>query len=74
MVKKKENLKGLGAKYGSTLRKRYTRVYVMLKSKRECPSCSSLRFRRVASGIWRCGKCGYTQAGGAYDVSQESRK
>ncbi len=74
MAKKKESLKGLGAKYGSTLRKRYTRVYVTLKSKRECPSCSSKRFRRKASGIWRCFRCGYTVAGGAYDVSQEARQ
>jgi large subunit ribosomal protein L37Ae len=74
MAKKKETLKGLGAKYGSTLRKRYTRIYVTLKSRRECPSCSSQKFKRIASGIWKCGKCGYTVAGGAYEVSQEARK
>ncbi|MDA4118951.1 MAG: 50S ribosomal protein L37 [Thaumarchaeota archaeon] len=64
-----KSLKGLGARYGGTLRKRYTKVFRTLKSKKECPSCSSMRLKRVASGIWKCGSCGYTVAGGAYDVS-----
>lgn len=72
MPKQKESIKGLGAKYGSTLRKRYTRVYLTLKAKRKCPSCSSSRFKRAAAGIWKCGKCGYEVAGGAYDVTQET--
>ncbi len=65
---KGKSLRGLGAKYGGTLRKRYTNVYRTLKAKKECPSCSSLKLKRVASGIWRCSLCGYTVAGGAYDA------
>ncbi len=74
MPRSKENVKGLGAKYGSTLRKRYSRVYGGLKAARQCPSCSSMRLARVASGIWRCKSCGYTVAGGAYDLAQAKAK
>ena len=63
-------LKGLGAKYGGTLRKRYARIYRGLKTARECPSCSSMKLKRQASGIWTCGSCGYSVAGGAYELSQ----
>ncbi|MDV3277247.1 MAG: 50S ribosomal protein L37 [Nitrososphaerales archaeon] len=72
MPKVKENVRGLGAKYGGTLRKRYARIHRTLKAARECPSCSSMKLRRSASGIWRCGSCGYTVAGGAYDLSQKT--
>lgn len=61
--------KGLGAKYGGTLRKRYSNIYRTLKAKKECPSCSNMRLRRVSSGIWKCASCGYTVAGGAYDFT-----
>ncbi len=64
-----KSIRGLGAKYGGTLRKRYSNVYRTLKAKKECPACSSMKLRRVASGIWRCSLCGYTVAGGAYDAS-----
>ena len=65
---KKENVRGLGAKYGGTLRKRYSRVFVVLKEARECPSCSSMKLRRASSGVWKCGSCNYTVAGGAFDL------
>ena len=69
MPKAKESLRGLGAKYGGTVRKRYARIYRTLKTARECPSCSSMRLRRQASGIWKCGSCGHVMTGGAYDVA-----
>jgi large subunit ribosomal protein L37Ae len=72
--KAKENLRGLGAKYGGTLRKRYARVFRTLKQARECPSCSSMRLSRTSSGIWKCKSCGYTVAGGAYTLAQASKK
>lgn len=71
MVKRREgreSLKGLGVKYGATLRRRYTNVYKVLKMRRVCPKCGSLRFKRVVIGIWQCQKCHYTVAGGAYEI------
>lgn len=65
---KGKSLRGLGAKYGGTLRKRYSKVFRTLKAKKECPSCSSMKLKRVASGIWKCSLCDYTVAGGAYDA------
>ncbi len=70
MPRGSQSVKGLGAKYGGTLRKRYARIYRTLKAARECPSCASMKLRRQASGIWKCNSCGYVVAGGAYDLSQ----
>ena len=68
MAKKKGYLKGLGARYGIKLRKKYSIVHKVLKSKRKCPECGSLQFVRQAVGIWSCKKCGFKIAGYAYDV------
>jgi large subunit ribosomal protein L37Ae len=64
-------LKGLGIKFGATVRKRYGKVYRTLHMKRRCPSCGSQRFGRVALGIWRCPKCNFKIASGAYDIDLE---
>lgn len=64
----KKSLRGLHQKYGATLRSRYTASYITLKQKRKCPKCGSSQFRRKALGIWKCFKCQYTVAGGAYDL------
>lgn len=70
MPKQKESIRGLGAKYGGTLRKRYARIFRTLKQARECPECSSMKLARTSSGIWKCKSCGFTVAGGAYDLAQ----
>ena len=68
MAKKKGYLKGLGARYGIKIRKKYSIVHRILKSKRKCPECGSLRFGRQDVGIWSCKKCGFKIAGLAYDI------
>ncbi len=65
----KAALKGLGQKYGSTVRKQYSRVFRTLKQKRSCPECGSMKFKRENAGIWLCNMCGFKVAGGAYDVA-----
>ncbi|HSA98312.1 MAG TPA: 50S ribosomal protein L37 [Candidatus Nitrosotenuis sp.] len=69
MLKPGGSLIGLGQKYGLKHRKKYTQVHALLKAKRKCPECGSLKFGREAVGIWACKKCGYKVAGTAYDVS-----
>jgi large subunit ribosomal protein L37Ae len=72
MVSRKKGstaLKGLNVKFGATVRKRYGKVYRTLKQKRRCPNCTSLKFKREAIGIWKCSKCEYKVAGGAYDIN-----
>jgi large subunit ribosomal protein L37Ae len=61
----RQGIKGLGAKYGGTLRKR---IFRELKAARECPSCSSMKLARTSSGVWKCKSCGYTVAGGAFEL------
>jgi large subunit ribosomal protein L37Ae len=78
MVKRNKHkisrLKGLGVKYGATVRKRYGMIYRVLKRKRRCPKCGSIKFDRKVQGIWRCSKCNYKVASGTYDVSFEKSK
>ncbi|MCP8323951.1 MAG: 50S ribosomal protein L37 [Candidatus Methylarchaceae archaeon HK02M2] len=66
---KRKGLKGLGTKYGSSLRKKYGRIYTTLKLKRMCPSCGAWKLKRKSLGIWQCRSCGFTMAGRAYDVT-----
>ena len=68
MAKKKGYLKGLGARYGIKIRKQYSLVHKVLKSKRKCPECGSVKFGRQDVGIWSCKKCGFKIAGLAYDI------
>ncbi|MCD6480429.1 50S ribosomal protein L37ae [Candidatus Bathyarchaeota archaeon] len=51
---------------GATLRKRWTRVVSTLRRPHKCPRCSAMKVKRLSVGIWRCRKCGFTFAGGAY--------
>ncbi|KON34293.1 MAG: hypothetical protein AC479_01210 [miscellaneous Crenarchaeota group-6 archaeon AD8-1] len=65
-TKKVGSTRGLGARYGSSVRKRYIKVVTELKKTHKCPNCGFLRVRRKSVGLWKCKKCNYTFAGGAY--------
>jgi large subunit ribosomal protein L37Ae len=65
-MKKVGPTRGLGVRYGSTVRKRYIRVITELKKPHKCPQCGFSRVKRESVGIWKCGKCDFTFAGGAY--------
>lgn len=65
-TKKVGPTRGLGPRYGATVRKRYVKVVTELKKPHTCPQCGFLRVKRVSVGIWKCRKCGFTFAGGAY--------
>jgi large subunit ribosomal protein L37Ae len=65
-MKKVGSTRGLGVRYGSTVRKRYVKVITELKKPHRCPQCGFVRVHRVSVGVWQCGKCNYTYAGGAY--------
>jgi large subunit ribosomal protein L37Ae len=68
-TKKVGPTRGLGARYGSTVRKRYIRATAGLKKAHRCPQCGFVRVKRESVGIWKCRKCDYTFAGGAYRPS-----
>lgn len=65
-TKKVGPTRGLGPRYGSTVRKRYIKIMQELKKPHRCPQCGFSRVKRESVGIWKCGKCGYTYTGGAY--------
>ena len=65
-TKKVGPTRGLGVRYGATVRKRYVKVITELKKPHRCPQCGFVRVRRKSVGVWQCGKCSYTFAGGAY--------
>jgi len=65
-TKKVGMARGLGTRYGSTLRKRYVKVVTEAKRTHRCPQCSAVAVRRESVGVWNCRKCGLTFAGGAY--------
>ena len=67
MPKKNTVLKGLGPRYGIKIRKSFTKVHYLMKSKRKCPECGGSVTRDVV-GIWSCKKCTFKIAGTAYDV------
>ena len=58
--------RGLGARYGGTVRKRYTKILTEMKKPHKCPQCGSESVRRKSVGVWNCRKCGLTFTGGAY--------
>jgi large subunit ribosomal protein L37Ae len=65
-TKKVGPTRGLGPRYGSTVRKRYIKVVTEMKKPHRCPQCGFSRVRRVSVGVWGCRKCGFTFTGGAY--------
>jgi large subunit ribosomal protein L37Ae len=65
-TKKVGPTRGLGVRYGATVRKRYMKVIVELKKPHKCPQCGFVRVHRESVGIWKCKKCSYTFTGGAY--------
>lgn len=67
MVRARDRLtKGLGPRYGFTVRRRYADVLYLRRLKYKCPRCELSSLKRVSVGIWHCAKCDYTFAGGAY--------
>ena len=65
-TKKVGPTRGLGTRYGATVRKRYMKVIAGLKMAHKCPQCGFVKVKRKSVGIWKCGKCEYTFTGGAY--------
>jgi large subunit ribosomal protein L37Ae len=65
-TKKVGMTRGLGTRYGATVRKRYVKVVTEAKKTHKCPQCGSVAVKRQSVGVWNCRKCGFTFSGGAY--------
>jgi large subunit ribosomal protein L37Ae len=55
-----------GARYGVKIRRRAREVLLERSRWHPCPQCNEVAVKRVSSGVWRCRRCDYTFAGGAY--------
>ena len=69
MARKTKTTTQFGAKFGSSVRKKYTKAVTNLRQKRNCPECNSIKFKRIAIGIWACDKCEYKVADSAYETT-----
>jgi large subunit ribosomal protein L37Ae len=65
-TKKVGPTRGLGVRYGATVRKRYVKVITELRKAHRCPQCGFAKVKRESVGVWKCRKCGFTFTGGAY--------
>jgi large subunit ribosomal protein L37Ae len=55
-----------GARYGRVARKRISEIEADMNENHTCPDCGNDTVDRQGTGIWECGRCGYTFAGGTY--------
>ena len=65
-TKKVAMTRGLGTRYGATVRKRYIKILHEAKKIHKCPQCGAEAVKRQSIGVWNCKKCDVTFAGGAY--------
>jgi large subunit ribosomal protein L37Ae len=56
----------MGARYGVKIRRRIKEILAEKSRWHACPRCKHISVKRVSTGIWRCRRCDYTFAGGAY--------
>ena len=56
-----------GARYGVSVRRNAGHALAQKNAKSPCPVWHSRQVTRQAVGIWSCGKCGHTFAGGAWE-------
>jgi len=71
MAKKKlGSVKRFGARYGRRVKHKLAKIEAVQKKKHKCPYCRSLKVKRVAAGIWTCGKCNAKFTGKAYSIKE----
>jgi len=63
--------KKFGPRYGRTMKERFGKIESEQRKKQKCPYCSAVRVKRVALGIWQCGKCKAKFTGKAYSITKK---
>lgn len=58
--------KRFGVRYGSTIKKRVTKVETRQRRKHKCPFCGRFAVKRESVGIFSCKKCKKKFTGKAY--------
>jgi len=64
-------IRRFGTRYGRTLKLKFAKIEAEQRKKHKCPYCNALKVKRVAVGIWNCGKCGTKFTGKAYTISKK---
>lgn len=70
-VEKYGSVKRFGARYGRKIKERFGKIEKEQRKRQKCPYCSALKVKRVAMGIWKCGRCNAKFTGKAYSVSKK---
>ncbi|XP_057621836.1 60S ribosomal protein L37a-like [Chionomys nivalis] len=65
-IKKVRIVGKYGTRYGASLRKMVKKFEISQHAKYTCSFCGKTKIKRRAVGIWRCGSCRKTVAGGAW--------
>lgn len=55
-----------GPRYGRVARRRVSEIEEETNEDHTCPDCGADRVSRTGTGIWECGRCEHTFAGGTY--------
>lgn len=66
--------KRFGARYGRTLREKVAKIESVQRARHKCPYCNYEKVRRLASGIWECGKCNSKFTAKAYSPAIRTLK
>ena len=68
--KKHRAVKRFGARYGRRVRKSVAVIESAKRSSNKCPYCNKKSVKRLATGIWECGKCNAKFTGKAYIIGE----
>ena len=58
-----------GPRYGGLARRQVATIEKVQKAAHPCPKCGQTRVFPEGAGIWKCQKCKFTVAGGAYTLT-----
>ncbi len=68
--KHEKAIRRFGVRYGRTVKRKLGKIEAQQKKKHVCPYCRYTSVKRLAAGIWSCGKCGASFTSKAYTVSK----
>jgi len=65
-TKKVKHAGRFGVRYGKGVRDRVILIEAKQRQLHECPSCGFKKVKRITTGLYKCGKCGFEFSGGAF--------
>jgi len=71
-TKKYGSTKRFGPRYGRKMKERFGKIEAQQRKKHKCPYCSAEKVKRLAVGIWKCGKCNAKFTSKAYTVGKKA--